>query len=245
MKRFLLVAAVFALLSLPDLLWPQDVIFPSGYSVVSYYEVSDFALSTQDTLTISRSLANNESFPLIGLYFSENLPPEFEILSYLITLNGSNISQSFQEFSPEPIIPGFRAYYWVFHDPFASDSVQNEIDPGDSVALELRLICSTSGEYLFPFHTTVFYGNGTGFFATGDSTFLEVHSSCGDLDASGQVNLLDIILLIRYIYSGGEAPDPPESADINNDGRVNLHDILNLIRYLYKGGPEPPCQQAK
>jgi len=69
---------------------------------------------------------------------------------------------------------------------------------------------------------------------------------CGDANADGDINLLDILHLISYVYGDpqGPAPNPPESGDVNNaDGTVNLLDILYLIDYIYgtPHGPEPVC----
>jgi len=69
---------------------------------------------------------------------------------------------------------------------------------------------------------------------------------CGDVNADGYVNLLDILSLISYIYGDppGPEPDPLDSGDVNADGDVNLLDILYLIEFIYcdPPGPEPQCQ---
>ncbi|UCD94336.1 MAG: hypothetical protein JSU69_11335, partial [Candidatus Zixiibacteriota bacterium] len=64
---------------------------------------------------------------------------------------------------------------------------------------------------------------------------------CGDADASGAVNLLDVTFIINYLYKEGPAPVPPEGADANGDGSINLLDVTHIINYLYKEGPEPIC----
>ncbi len=68
---------------------------------------------------------------------------------------------------------------------------------------------------------------------------------CGDANADGNVNLLDVLYVIDFLYGEpiGPAPDPPEAGDANADGNVNLLDVLYLIDYLYgtPTGPEPLC----
>ncbi|UCD94834.1 MAG: M28 family peptidase [Candidatus Zixiibacteriota bacterium] len=64
---------------------------------------------------------------------------------------------------------------------------------------------------------------------------------CGDADGSGGINLLDVTLIVNYLYREGVAPDPAEAGDANGDGGVNLLDVTHLINYLYKEGPEPIC----
>ncbi len=63
----------------------------------------------------------------------------------------------------------------------------------------------------------------------------------GDVDTSGAVNLIDILLLIDYIYGNpqGPAPDPLAVGDVNCDDAVNLLDILYLISAIYQEGDEP------
>ena len=65
--------------------------------------------------------------------------------------------------------------------------------------------------------------------------------TCGDFDDNGIINILDIVYLIDYKFTGGPAPEPIESADVNNDGVVNLLDIVYLIDFKFQGGPEPNC----
>ena len=74
---------------------------------------------------------------------------------------------------------------------------------------------------------------------------IETSFICGDVTDEGDINLLDILFIIDYIYGDppGPAPDPEISADINADGSVNLLDILGLIDFVYADppGPAPNC----
>lgn len=64
---------------------------------------------------------------------------------------------------------------------------------------------------------------------------------CADINDNGEINLLDIVYLMNYLYQGGPPPEWMESADVNGNGDINLLDIVYLIAYLYQGGPEPTC----
>ncbi|HHI03750.1 MAG TPA: M6 family metalloprotease domain-containing protein, partial [candidate division Zixibacteria bacterium] len=64
---------------------------------------------------------------------------------------------------------------------------------------------------------------------------------CGDTDLSGGINILDVTFVINYLYKGGPAPVPPQSADVNKSGSINILDVTHIINYLYKGGPPPDC----
>jgi hypothetical protein len=64
---------------------------------------------------------------------------------------------------------------------------------------------------------------------------------CGDADADGTINILDVSYIISYLYKNGPAPEPEEAADADGGGNLSLLDVTYLINYLYKNGPEPVC----
>ncbi len=73
-----------------------------------------------------------------------------------------------------------------------------------------------------------------------DYTFSTVVHPYGDVNGSGDLNLLDLTYLINYIYKFGPEPKyDSRMADVNCDGLANLLDITYLINFLYKEGPEP------
>ena len=66
----------------------------------------------------------------------------------------------------------------------------------------------------------------------------------GDVDANGDANISDAIVLLRYLYLG----DQTYQYEIEGEGRgylnprddsINLNDVLYLINYLYWGGDAP------
>ncbi|MCP4705868.1 MAG: hypothetical protein GY865_14810 [candidate division Zixibacteria bacterium] len=66
---------------------------------------------------------------------------------------------------------------------------------------------------------------------------------CGDVNLDGTINILDIVLLINYVYKGGPAPAELNDADVNNDTEIDILDIVLLINYKYKSGPPPNCPE--
>ena len=134
----------------------SESLYPSGYNLSSQYDLSDSAITTADTLLITRTVQNNESFAISGLYFSENLPPEFSLIGYSIKLDGNDIAYQFAEYISLSVVDGFAAYEWVVDDP--DGSPQNVVYPGQTLIFELRLVCANIGEYQLPFHAAVFSG---------------------------------------------------------------------------------------
>lgn len=64
--------------------------------------------------------------------------------------------------------------------------------------------------------------------------------SRGDVNNDGDINILDIMYLQEFKFSGGAEPIPEESmGDVNCDGIVNVLDIIYLISYKFKDGPAP------
>ncbi len=62
---------------------------------------------------------------------------------------------------------------------------------------------------------------------------------CGDVDASGAVDIDDVVYLISYIFSGGPEPLPYHSGDTNCSGAVDIDDPVYLIAYILSGGYAP------
>ncbi|SYZ72506.1 conserved exported hypothetical protein [Candidatus Zixiibacteriota bacterium] len=65
--------------------------------------------------------------------------------------------------------------------------------------------------------------------------------NCGDIDANGTINLLDISFLINFLYRNGPAPMNLNDADVNHSGSINILDVAYLINFLYKSGSNPVC----
>ncbi len=78
---------------------------------------------------------------------------------------------------------------------------------------------------------------------TNVSRFVHVYEvpaiSCGDFDASGGVDIADVVYQVTYIFSGGPAPADAREGDVNCDLSVNIADIVYLINYIFRGGPAP------
>ncbi|MGN0115366.1 MAG: dockerin type I repeat-containing protein [Acutalibacteraceae bacterium] len=70
-------------------------------------------------------------------------------------------------------------------------------------------------------------------YAVTDSQYVPTAAESGDADANGAVNLLDLILLRKYIAKWDVAPCY-ERADLNGDAKVNLLDLILLRKALAK-----------
>ncbi|MFH1977847.1 MAG: dockerin type I domain-containing protein [Candidatus Aenigmatarchaeota archaeon] len=66
-----------------------------------------------------------------------------------------------------------------------------------------------------------------------------VDCGCGDVDASGFIDALDLGYLIDYLFAGGAEPIPVESGDINGDGQIDALDLGWLIDILFAGAENP------
>lgn len=62
---------------------------------------------------------------------------------------------------------------------------------------------------------------------------------CGDANGDEAINISDAVYIINYVFVGGAAPDPIESANSNCDGSVNVSDAVWIINYVFVGGYAP------
>ncbi|MBU1319609.1 MAG: hypothetical protein KKG33_09320 [candidate division Zixibacteria bacterium] len=69
-----------------------------------------------------------------------------------------------------------------------------------------------------------------------------INYMCGDPDASGDVDIDDIVYLIAYIFSGGSAPNPIASGDVDCTGSPDIDDAVYLVHFVFSGGPAPCAQ---
>ena len=55
----------------------------------------------------------------------------------------------------------------------------------------------------------------------------------GDANGDGEMNALDIVIIVNYIF--GETPDNFffDNADVNGDGEVNALDIVAIINLIF------------
>jgi hypothetical protein len=62
---------------------------------------------------------------------------------------------------------------------------------------------------------------------------------CGDPDASGGVDIDDVVYLIAYIFSSGPEPLPYLSGDADCSTGVDIDDVVYLIAYIFSSGYAP------
>jgi hypothetical protein len=61
----------------------------------------------------------------------------------------------------------------------------------------------------------------------------------GDADASGFVDIDDIVYIIQHVFAGFTAPDPYLAGDADCSWFVDIDDIVYLINYVFSDGPAP------
>jgi len=178
-----------------------DAVYPSGYDITCRSEVNAVTLIPTDTFILTHTVVNHESFSLTGSYFSGNLPPDFTLADISVTLNGQPVS--FETIGPvsDQNIMDYNSYRWIIDYPDDTSSIQNTIDPDDSLTLTIRTTCQEIGNYTLPLNTLAFYGNSTGFFSSTDEIDIRIVLSL-DVDENP-----DIILPDGYLISSA-FPNP-------------------------------------
>ncbi len=234
MKKLRLLFVLVLGATLGGNVFPSEAVLPDGYNIVSDYTLNSISLTYGDTLVITRILVNNESFSLAGVYFSENLPAVFEIVSEQVSKNGAPLSFVRQGPFPDSVLAGYSTYYWVIDSPDSSENIHNSLASGDSLFLEIKIVSTDIGDYLLPFHTTVCYGDSTGIFSVSDSTTISVTIGA---DVNG--NQDNSILLPEYLTTSA-FPNPFNSdVTIAYEGKnlrgnlidFEVYDVLGRLVY--------------
>jgi hypothetical protein len=195
---FIKVMLLLTLLCNP--LGAQETLYPAGFDIDSRYFLSADQVQIDDTLYISRYIVNNEAFPLAGLFFSDNLPPCFEVISHSVRANGLDID--FNDIGPihNHEIRGYDSYMWIIDDPKDDTVINYTVQPGDSISLELGVVCAELGAYYLPAHASVFYGNASGFFSTSDTIGVEFVLQVDVDEDSGPEDILPSDYLTTSAY---------------------------------------------
>ena len=69
--------------------------------------------------------------------------------------------------------------------------------------------------------------------------WLDPHTP-GDVDSSGSVNVVDLTVMVAFLFQGGPEPCPMiEAGDFDCSCTTNVADITRLVQYLFQGGPAP------
>ncbi len=64
-------------------------------------------------------------------------------------------------------------------------------------------------------------------------------AACGDLNASGRIDISDAVYLINYIFGAGAAPQDSANGDVNCSSRTDISDAVYMVNYIFASGPAP------
>jgi hypothetical protein len=57
----------------------------------------------------------------------------------------------------------------------------------------------------------------------------------GDLNNDNEVNVLDLTILVNYLFRNSRLPDPSYVADLDSSGSVNILDLTLIVDYIFSG----------
>lgn len=63
----------------------------------------------------------------------------------------------------------------------------------------------------------------------------------GDMNNDGTLDILDIVQLIDFVFSGGQGAVLPGAEECDCIGGVDILDIVFLVDHVFSGGPAPNC----
>jgi len=64
--------------------------------------------------------------------------------------------------------------------------------------------------------------------------------ACGDVNSDGDINVLDVVILVTLVLNGGYNP----CGDVNNDGTISVLDIVAIVDNLLGGSQILECPTA-
>jgi hypothetical protein len=136
--------------------------------------------------------------------------------------------------------PGVGDTTWgINYNHHPCDNFHNIIqDPLFADTLSYTLLCSSAcidaGDPTYPIPA----GGGRRI----DVGIYEYSYTIGEVNDDGEINVCDVVFMIRCSFLNGPCPCPPGEGDVNcSGGSVEISDIVYLIDYLFKSGPAPGC----
>jgi hypothetical protein len=71
---------------------------------------------------------------------------------------------------------------------------------------------------------------------------------CGDVNGEpgggGDIDIIDLVYLISYLYDGGPPPARMQAADMDDILGISNNDVATFIAFFFRGNPEPACEQV-
>jgi len=56
----------------------------------------------------------------------------------------------------------------------------------------------------------------------------------GDINNDDAVNILDLTLLVGYLFRGQNLPEPWQAAELDMSGSVNILDLTRLVDFIFR-----------
>jgi len=63
----------------------------------------------------------------------------------------------------------------------------------------------------------------------------------GDTNDDGAVDIADLVFLVDFMFSAGQAPPCHHAADMDAGGGIDISDLVILVDYMFVGGSAPIC----
>ncbi len=234
-----------------------------GDGDVGHYPTVDYIIALADTLSSLDCQAEAGQTVEVSVYASNTLP--LDNMKFQVSYSG-DLMLNFSSFSTEGCRSDiFDVKSQVHLDTwnrrmsfnfYNSSEESPSLEPGSGVIAKLYFAVAGSAQSGqsttltldgYGSYTPLFNGSILDYVPILNAGTVSIANSfvCGDANGDEDINLLDILYLIDFVYGSptGPAPEPPEAGDVDGDSACNLLDILYLIDYLYGNptGPAPVC----
>ena len=125
--------------------------------------------------------------------------------------------------------------------------IQFQVYPTDTNLLRLEVYRRDSGTSLEHFSEiidTLPMDTSTNLWlAVGDTSAGPTYiRRLGDVNESGEIDIVDLTYMVAYMFKGGPAPEPNDNAgNVNCSGSLDIVDLTYLVSFMFRSGPEPGC----
>ncbi|UCD16703.1 MAG: hypothetical protein JSV44_09610 [Candidatus Zixiibacteriota bacterium] len=214
--------------------------------IVQFTDYPEYGGGTGDVVTAQIIIMLNGT--IIYRYLS--LSPEFDAASCAVGIENPDGTDGLEVAFLTPYLKDnlavyfYKPYQWLTADKSFGNLTAGE---ADTITLSVSTAGLNSGMYFADISVASNDPNPASnpWVVPVDLTVSPPPYICGDANGDDDINLLDILYLVSYIYGDppGGPPDPLESGDADADGDISLLDILYLIAHIYgiPPGPEPLC----
>ncbi|MFH2037286.1 MAG: Ig-like domain-containing protein [Candidatus Zixiibacteriota bacterium] len=214
------------------------------------------ANATFTGLTNIKTFSFTPSYMQSGIYTvtfiaSDGTLADTAIVDFTVTETGNHAPNFVQNLSFTTLVVANRDTVIVAHatdpdgDPvtITCDSVGlNAVFTDSGIVVATYYFAPVTSQVNEAYRSNFIVTDPSGLADTTYTIFRVISILRGDVNSDTELNILDIMYLVNFLYKEGQAPASMDASDANYDTAINILDCTYLINFFYKSGPPPPSE---